>query len=101
MVGCTCRKQATVSLSTMEADFTSASHAGQELLGLREHLSELGVVVELPMKIEMYNEAAIRQMENEESSARAKHIDIKRKFPGLRQEGDIKSRLCVNRDDGS
>ncbi|CAI5720386.1 unnamed protein product [Peronospora destructor] len=80
MVGWTCRKQATVSLSTMKAEFTSAPHAGQELLALRKLLSELGFMEELPMKMEMDNQAAIRQMENEESSARAKHIDIKLNF---------------------
>ena len=64
----------------MEAEITSASHAGQELLGLRELLSELGFVVEFPMKMGMDNQAVIRQLENEESSARSKHIDIKLKF---------------------
>lgn len=80
IVGWTCRKKATVSLSTMEGEFTSASHAGHELLGLRELLSELEFVVELPMKMRMDNQAAIRQMENEESSTHAKHIDIEIKF---------------------
>nr|CCA16773.1 PREDICTED: similar to retrotransposon protein putati [Albugo laibachii Nc14] len=64
----------------MEAEFTSASHSGQELLGLREIIVELGINVELPMQIEIDNQAAIHQMENEESSTRAKHIDIKLKF---------------------
>nr|CCA23665.1 hypothetical protein ALNC14_098090 [Albugo laibachii Nc14]CCA25326.1 hypothetical protein ALNC14_114700 [Albugo laibachii Nc14] len=41
IVGWTCSKQASVSLSTREAEFTSASLAGQELLGLRELLTEL------------------------------------------------------------
>ncbi|CAI5709717.1 unnamed protein product [Peronospora destructor] len=64
----------------MEAEFASASQAAQELLGLRELLAELRFEVELPMTMEMDNQAATRQMENEESSARAKHIDIKLKF---------------------
>nr|CCA23978.1 OSIGBa0134J07.9 putative [Albugo laibachii Nc14] len=50
------------------------------ITGSARPFSELGFVVELPMKMEMDNQAAIRQMENEESSVRAKHIDIKLKF---------------------
>ena len=80
IVGWTCRKQAAVAMSTTEAEFASASHAGQELLGLRELLTELKFDVVLPMMMEMDNQAAIRQLENEESSTRAKHIDIKIKF---------------------
>ena len=64
----------------MEAEITSASHADQELLGLRELLSELVFVVEFPMKMGMDNQAVIRQLDNEESSVRSKHIDIKLKF---------------------
>uniref|UniRef100_A0AAV1VLU9 LAGLIDADG endonuclease n=1 Tax=Peronospora matthiolae TaxID=2874970 RepID=A0AAV1VLU9_9STRA len=40
-----CKKQTGVSLSTMEAEFTSASHVGRELLGLRELLKEIGLPV--------------------------------------------------------
>ena len=36
--------------------------------------------VALPMIMEMDNQAAISQLENEESSTRAKHINIKIKF---------------------
>uniref|UniRef100_A0AAV1UW33 Uncharacterized protein n=1 Tax=Peronospora matthiolae TaxID=2874970 RepID=A0AAV1UW33_9STRA len=64
----------------MEAEFTSALQAGQEIGGLRELLSELDFFVNLLMTMEMDNQAAIHKMENEESSARAKHIDIKLKF---------------------
>nr|CCA27596.1 AlNc14C580G12211 [Albugo laibachii Nc14] len=67
-------------MSTMEGEFVSASHAGQELLGLRELLAELVFNVALPMMMELDNQAAIRQLGNEESSTRAKHIDIKLKF---------------------
>lgn len=67
-VGWKCRKQASVSLSTMEAEFTSASHAGQQLLGLSELIIEVGINVELPIQMEIDNQAAIREMENEISS---------------------------------
>ena len=37
-----CKKQTGVSLSTMKAEFASASHAGRELIGLRELMREIG-----------------------------------------------------------
>jgi hypothetical protein len=77
IVAWTCRKQGSVALSTMEAEFTSASSAAQELLGLSNLLTELGVAHELPMRLGVDNQAAISQITSEASSARAKHIDIK------------------------
>ena len=76
VVGWMCGRQASVTLLTMEEEFTSASHAGQDLLGLRELLTELEIEVELPMNVEMDNQTAIRQVEKEESLVRAKYIDI-------------------------
>jgi len=75
-----CKKQTGVSLSTMEAEFTSASHVGRELLGLRELVRELHVAVSQPMPMHMDNQAAIKQLESEDSMASAKHVDIRIKF---------------------
>ena len=44
-----CKKQLGVSLSTMEAEFISASQSGRELLGTKELLSELKLRVREPM----------------------------------------------------
>jgi hypothetical protein len=75
-----CKKQTGVSLSTMEAEFTSASHVGRELLGLRELVRELHFAVSQPMPMHMDNQAAIKQLESEDSMASAKHVDIRIKF---------------------
>ncbi|KAG3020708.1 hypothetical protein PC121_g410 [Phytophthora cactorum] len=37
-----CKKQTGVALSTMEAEFTSASHVGCDLLGMRQLVRKLG-----------------------------------------------------------
>nr|CCA18210.1 hypothetical protein PITG_14129 [Albugo laibachii Nc14] len=69
-----------VSLSTMEAEFIAASQAGRELLGLRQLFQELGIKIAEPMKMKMDNQAAIKQLESEKSTASAKHVDTRFKF---------------------
>lgn len=54
------------SLATMDAQFTSASHVGRELLGLRELINEIGLSVAEPMNMLMINPAAFRQLETYE-----------------------------------
>lgn len=66
-------------MSTMEAGFASASYAEVEFLGLCELLTELEFKVALPMMMETDNQAALRPLENTESSTRAKLIGIKLK----------------------
>nr|CCA24530.1 hypothetical protein TcasGA2_TC015470 [Albugo laibachii Nc14] len=75
-----CKKQTGVLLSTMEAEFIAASQAGRELLGLRQLFQELGIKITEPMKMKMDNQAAIKQLESEKSTASAKHGDIRFKF---------------------
>lgn len=75
-----CKKQGGVSLSTMEAEFVAASEVARELLGIREMLNEFGVSIKLPMSMNVDNRAAIKQVEGEASSAKAKHIDVRVKF---------------------
>uniref|UniRef100_A0AAV1TE09 Polyprotein n=1 Tax=Peronospora matthiolae TaxID=2874970 RepID=A0AAV1TE09_9STRA len=74
------KKQGGVSLSTMEAEFVAASEIARELLGVREMLIEIGMAPELPMLMHVDNQAAIRQLEGEASSLKAKHIDVRVKF---------------------
>ena len=75
-----CKKQTGVSLSTMEAEFASASHIGREILGLRELVCEIGFRVKNPMSMLMDNRAAIKQLESEGSMSSVKHIDVRIKF---------------------
>ena len=64
----------------MEAEYTAASVVGQEMLGVKELLCELALDMELPMKLRVDNQAAIKQMSGDKASAKAKHIDVRIKF---------------------
>eukprot|EP00644_Phytophthora_capsici_P001920 jgi/Phyca11/107672/e_gw1.14.434.1 len=64
----------------MEVDFAAAAHATQELMGLREVFGELGIPVSESLVVHMDNQAAIKQVQNETSAGKAKHIDVKYKF---------------------
>jgi hypothetical protein len=75
-----CRKQGGVSLSTMEAEYTVASVMAQELLGVRELMNELGVALVVPMHLRVDNQAALKQLDGEKASSKAKHIDTRIKF---------------------
>ncbi|GMG17047.1 unnamed protein product [Phytophthora fragariaefolia] len=75
-----CRKQGGVSLSTMEAEYIAASVVAQELLRVRELLGEMKVPQKVPMKLCVDNQAALKQLEGEQSSGKAKHIDVRIKF---------------------
>lgn len=75
-----CTKQTGVSLSNMEAEFTSASHVGRELLVLRELINEIELWIADPMNMLMDNQASNRQLESEGCIASAKHVDIRMKF---------------------
>jgi hypothetical protein len=79
-IGWLCKKQGAVALSTMEAEFVSASECGRSLLGLRETVQEIGLRVTKPMVTWMDNQAAIKQVESENRSAKSRHIDVKLKF---------------------
>nr|CCA27535.1 putative pol protein [Albugo laibachii Nc14] len=82
VVGWHCKKQTAVALSTAEAEYVAASIGGKALLGLKELAGELGLQVTLLMCMNLDNQAAIKQVENEASSSKAKHEDVRLKFIG-------------------
>ncbi|CAH0516987.1 unnamed protein product [Peronospora belbahrii] len=57
-----------------EAKFVAAPLVVSDMLGLRELLGEIGVRVAKPMLMHVGNEAAIKQIQGEDSAGRAKHI---------------------------
>ncbi|KAG2837007.1 hypothetical protein PC129_g2781 [Phytophthora cactorum] len=61
-------------------DDTAASVIGQEILGIRELLGELEVACVQPFELRVDNQAALKQLEGEEASSKAKHIDVRIKF---------------------
>ena len=84
------RRQATISLSTMESEYVATAEAAREAIWLRSLLSELGFK-QNTTTINCDNQSAIRLANNPGTHARSKHIDIKHHF--IREkvfEGDLR-----------
>ena len=88
------RLQATVAVSTVEAEYMAASFATKEALWLRKILSEMGVEVGT-MCMQGDNQGAIACTENAISSIRTKHIDVQHHFVRQRVErGEVQFHYC-------
>jgi hypothetical protein len=74
------RKQTTVALSTMEAEYMALSDAIRELLSRVYIITELGILTIQPTIMYSDNQAAIAIARNEGDYRRAKHIDIRYHF---------------------
>ena len=70
------KKQATVALSTAEAEYVALSAATQEAIWLRRLLTDVGESLEDPIAINEENQGAIAMAKNPVGHARTKHIDI-------------------------
>jgi hypothetical protein len=71
------RRQATVSASTMEAEYIAAAEASSDIVWLRNLLKEIGMSIDAPTVVRIDNQSAIRLANNPSTHARSKHIDIK------------------------
>jgi len=74
------KKQPTVALSTMEAEYMVLSNTTHECLWIWELLTELGIPPNGSTLINVDNQAAIKFTENSQFHARSKHIDIHHHF---------------------
>ena len=74
------KKQATVALSTTEAEYVALSTATQEAIWLRRLLADVGKPLEEPIVINEDNQGAIAMAKNPVGHARTKHIDIRYHF---------------------
>lgn len=74
------RKQATVSLSSTEAEYISLSQAACDAIWLKNLLEELGVVFHHPIPLFEDNQSCIRIAEEPRDHKRMKHIDIRYNF---------------------
>ena len=74
------KKQATVALSTAEAEYIALSAATREAIWLRRLLTDIGVPLKGPTVIHEDNQGAIAIARNPVSHARTKHIDIRYHF---------------------
>lgn len=73
------QRQATVAISTTEAEVVAASEAAREVVWLKRLLSDITNFSEIP-EIYVDNEAAIRLAQNPELHRRTKHIEIRHFF---------------------
>jgi hypothetical protein len=74
------RKQPTVALSTMEAEYMALSDGIRELLSRMYYITELGISLIQPTITFTDNQAAIALADGEGDYRRAKHIDIRYHF---------------------
>ena len=74
------KKQRTVALSTMEAEYMAASLATREAAWLQALLKELGFELNGPTSLNTDNQSAIQFAKNSGFHARSKHIDIQYHF---------------------
>ena len=70
-------KQSTIPLSSNEAEYIALAEALQEAIWTRRLLADLGQNISGPTIIFEDNQNCMRMLENEKSSSRTKHIDIK------------------------
>ncbi|XP_065075000.1 uncharacterized protein LOC135698794 [Ochlerotatus camptorhynchus] len=74
------RKQASVTLSSMEAEYVALSEACQEAIWLRKLLSDLGEAQTEPTVIREDNQGYLAFVKSERVSRKSKHIDTRQKF---------------------
>lgn len=74
------KKQQTVSLSTMEAEYIAMSLAIQEVIWIKGLFSELQIPFTSPVTLHEDNQGAIALSKDPKYHARSKHIDIKHHF---------------------
>jgi hypothetical protein len=74
------QKQATVALSTAEAEYVALGAATQEALWLRQLHSDLKIDIDVATTIYEDNQGAIAMSKNPVGHKRSKHIDIRHHF---------------------
>ena len=89
------KKQATVALSTAEAEYVALSAATQEAVWLRRLLTDLEVVQDEPTVLMGDNQGSIAMARNPIAHSRTKHIDIRYHYirEALR-DGVVDLRFC-------
>lgn len=74
------KRQETVALSTVEAEYMAFTRAAQQALWLSKFIDEIGLTAERPTIIYAHNNGAIATTRNDKNHRRTKHIDVKHHF---------------------
>ena len=69
--------QSIVTLSTTEAEYVAAVSAGQEIVWMRQLLSEMGYSFNAASKLLTDNQSALSVAKNPEHHGRMKHLDLR------------------------
>jgi transposase InsO family protein len=93
------KTQATVALSSVEAEYAATTHAAKEAIWLSRLLREAGHNLSLPITIFSDSQGSIALAKNPEFHARTKHIEIKHHFIRERvQDGIIRLEYIPTND---
>lgn len=99
MVSWSLKKQPTVALSTVEAEYMAASNASKEAIWLRVLLEDLGFKQTLATIIHGDNQGCITLSRNPVAHSCAKHIDIRHHFIRERiANSEVDLRYCSTKD---
>ena len=93
------KKQPTIALSSMEAEYMAESLATRQIIWLRTLTAELGIPYSGPTILNVDNQGAIAYSNNAINHGRTKHIDIQHHFVRekvISHEVDI--RYCATDD---
>ena len=94
------KRQATVALSSTEAEYMASTHAVKEALWLRSLLRDIECCdVGTTLEIKVDNQSSIALSKNPTQHARTKHIDIQHHFVREQvEEGNVKLEYCPSED---
>jgi len=70
------KRQSTVALSTVEAEYVAMSQCAQQMVWMQAWLREVGIGYSTPGVIEGDNQGAIALTKNTKDHGKVKHIDI-------------------------
>lgn len=89
------RRQPSVTLSSMEAEYVALCEASQETIWLRKLLRDLDEGQKQPTVLKEFNQSCITFARAERTTRRSKHIDTKQRFvEELCNNGQIKVEYC-------
>jgi hypothetical protein len=100
------KQQASVSLSSTEAEYVAISEAAKEILFVLKVLKSMGIQIVSPVEVHVDNMGAIYMLDNPSSGGRTRHIDTRFHFVRELCEGPepvlkmIFVRSLGNRSDG-
>ena len=93
------KKQPTITLSSMEAEYMAKSLTAQQILWLRSLTAELGIPYSRPTTLNVDNQGAIDYSNNAINHSRTKHIDIQHHFIHEKiVSNKIKIQYCATED---